>query len=266
MSRNKKSVILFLVEGSTDKEALELVLENVFDTTIVYPYVVSTDITSMYSNEDIITLVSRTVTKAISNQDDPKLFKLSDIVSVCMLTDLDGCFIPDEAVRQDDRADKTIYQSTYILSKNKEEQLETKVRKSSRIQKLYNRKSVKARGKVIPFHLYYMSCNLEDALFGRKNNSTAQKLDMAAAFADQNDGHPELFLNLMKENLERVVGASVFPFTGSPDDLYLQSWKRIQSGTASLNRGSNLICMLLSRQNLLTSEVRQFIADNHVFR
>ncbi len=87
----RKKVVLFIVEGITEQESLELVLTTLIeDNNEVVFEVVGGDITSR--NDVDIANVKNKITEAIKDGGKRK-FKPSDYLEIVHLIDMDGAFI-----------------------------------------------------------------------------------------------------------------------------------------------------------------------------
>ena len=96
MSKAKK-VILVIVEGPTDEDALSSVLKQIFSSAEVHFHVIYGDITT----EDAITAnnAKSYVAKRIAAEMKKYAYKESDILQIVHLIDTDGAFIPDNLVK-----------------------------------------------------------------------------------------------------------------------------------------------------------------------
>ena len=85
----------------------------------------------------------------------------------------------------------------------------------------------------IPYSVYYMSCNLDHALYGKLNTSDEDKEKDAHAFAKQYKDDVPGFLKYISESDFSVM------------DGYKESWKYIKQDLHSLERHTNLgICFI----------------------
>jgi len=87
-------------------------------------------------------------------------------------------------------------------------------------------------GDNIPYQVYYLSCNLDHALYGKLNSSDAEKEDDAHKFSKKYNDDIAGFIDFISE--------SGFSKCGD----YLESWRFIKESKHSLERYTNLgICI-----------------------
>lgn len=224
----KKRILLFIVEGQTDKTSLEVVLSKIFSSSAVKFQIVHGDVLTRdyVSSEKIVNAVGDQVKSFINRSS----YKKSDVCKVVHLIDMDGAFIPDDAVvkpdSQNSKVDKdTLYYAReQIITSNPESIIDRNQRKRDNINKLISISKVLGS---IPYSVYYFSLNLEDVLHGKTNLSSWEKVAYADEFLLKYGNDPNAFIQLMKE--------SDFTVSGN----YHDSWQFIKEGTRSLGRYSN---------------------------
>lgn len=219
----KKKVMLFIVEGPTDETSLSTVLNRIFSSSTVKFQVVHGDILTrdFTASDKIITAVWEQV-KAFMGS----IYKKSDICRIVHLTDMDGVFIPDDAVVED----KTMeigtpphYTGTQIRTPNRAGILSRNQCKRQNI----NRLSACSKIAGIPYSMYYFSLNLDHVLHGKTNISEWEKIRCAEEFDLKYGDDPDGFTLFMKESSFSVC------------DDYLRSWAFIKTELHSLERFSN---------------------------
>ena len=112
-----------------------------------------------------------------------------------------------------------------ITSKNKKQILDRNNLKSNNLLTLV---SIKKIWGIIPYSVYYMSCNLDHVLYDLQNSSDTEKERNAHQFAKK-----------YKDNLQgfiEFISKSTFTVNGS----YLETWDFIKKDINSLNRYTNL--------------------------
>lgn len=115
--RNNPKAILFICEGVSDKDALENLLNEIFNPIRVVPIVYRGDITTSFDQRVIKSEIGNAI-KGSLNQDyssTPALLRLEDLVGVVLLTDTDGCYISDSSVIYDHRYRHPFYQPDVIF-------------------------------------------------------------------------------------------------------------------------------------------------------
>lgn len=114
----RKKVVLVIVEGPSDEEALGPVLNNYFDKDRVYIHTHHGDITTEKGNKcsNIISKVNECVKQCMRQYP----FKRSDFKRIIHVVDMDGAFIPDNAIVEDKDAYKPIYTEEIIRTNHPE--------------------------------------------------------------------------------------------------------------------------------------------------
>ena len=220
----KKKILLFIVEGPTEESALSTVFSRIFSSDAVRFHVIHGDIlTRDFVRPERIAATVNEQIKAFRND----IYKPADFCKVVHLIDMDGAYIPDSSVIEEDAPDKTypFYTGTQILTPSPRAIIDRNKRKRDAIAKL------SATGNIggIPYSLYYFSCNLDHVLHDRNNLSDTEKIQLSRDFDLQYAGDPNTFIQFMK------TGAFAVPGT------YSETWAFIkQTGLYSLERHSNL--------------------------
>ena len=216
-----KKIILFLVEGITDKTALGAVMGKIVRNDKIEFQITRGDLTSdpSCSISNILERVCFTV-KEFSG----KIFKAKDFAEVIHLVDTDGAFIPQELVLYDELAEDPVYELECIKTKNVDYIRNRNNKKTAIIKKLMSTKTV---WKTIPYSVYYFSCNLDHVLYNELNLSSAEKNDKSNHFERSCSENPIEFLNLINADNIGTKGT------------YEETWAFIQNNKNSLNRFTN---------------------------
>ena len=91
----KKKVMLIIVEGQTDETCLSTVLNHIFASSTVKFQVIHGDIlTRDFTSSDKIVVAVWEQVKSFMGS----IYKKTDICRIVHLTDMDGVFVPDDAV------------------------------------------------------------------------------------------------------------------------------------------------------------------------
>ena len=221
MSRSR--VIIFIVEGTTDKDSLESTLAELYEGKNIVFSIVGGDLTSDYSSQTIN--IDKKLVSYIKTAMDRDKFRKSDIERVVHIVDTDGAFITNEnIIYRDTGTDSYIYTSTNIVTKYVEKAIERNKRKSQILNKLSSKKSIFTN---LRYGVYYMSCNLEHVLHNIQNADDSQKKELAKQFEDKYFDDPSEFVKFIYESEFAVAGN------------YEESWSYIKEGVNSLNRYSN---------------------------
>lgn len=222
MAADSKKVILFIVDGPTDEDALSPVFKKIYQSSQVRFHVVHGDITSDRSvdNKNAVSEVNNHV----KTEMDRYGFKRSDILRIIHLIDTDGAFIPNSNVVAGD-VEKIQYEENQIITGHADITIERNERKTRVLNRLYSAKKVGGT----PYEVYYFSRNMEHILHDHNEHLTdEQKVDYADGFADQYAEDPDHFI--------RFLSNSDFTVRGD----YAESWHFIFEGTNSLHRYCNL--------------------------
>lgn len=110
-----RNVIVFIVEGITDKDSLYGILSELYEDKNIVFSIVGGDITTDKSTsvKNIDSKVVSYIKKAIERDK----FNKSDITRIVHLIDTDGAYIPDEKIIYND-IDKPYYSEKNIETRN----------------------------------------------------------------------------------------------------------------------------------------------------
>lgn len=227
-----KKIILFLVEGSTDKQSISLTLARLLKKVNVKFHIIKTDITSDLNStvDNIEKLIFERIDFFLA--ENPHL-TYDDISAVIQITDTDGTFINDSAIVFDSTCEDFTYHEVEIRTNNVEEAKSRNNKKSSilrylckksEIQKVDESEKIVAK---INYRLYYMSCNLDHVLHDKRNATQEQKENLAADFEMKTGDN----IHLLRDTVSKPNVNNSTSFE--------ESWEYIQMGTNSLKRKSN---------------------------
>lgn len=219
MSRSK--VIIFIVEGITDKDSLESILSELYEGKNIVFSIVGGDLTSDYRSQTIN--IDKKLVAYIKTAMDRDKFLKSDIDRVVHIVDTDGAFIDDSNIIYSD-TNSYIYTPTNILTKDVNKGIERNKKKSQILTKLSSKRIIFTN---IKYGVYYMSCNLEHVLHNIQNANDNQKKELAKQFEDKFFDNPSEFVKFISESDFAVAGN------------YEESWRYIKEDINSLNRYSN---------------------------
>lgn len=225
MSVNK--VILFLVEGETDRKSLALAFAKLIGNRAQF-FVIRTDITSDKdtTTNNIESLIVERVSHFLSEK---SYLSCSDIKMVVQITDTDGTFVEGDKVCFDSDRDKIHYSDECMYTNKVEATIQRNQRKSENIKYLCNLEKINVDDVDIPYRVYFMSCNLEHVLHNLPNVETQEEKEtLATAFRKSVDKDTN--------KLRDILFAPGIDCSGEYED----SWGFIQRGLNSLKRKSNL--------------------------
>ena len=150
---------MIIVEGRTDKISLELALESLIpkESRLIFS-VVNGDITSddSVNSSNILEKIQGIMTDGGRNK-----FQNNDYQEVIHLVDLDGAFVDNQHIKQNDSAKKTIYTESEIITNNINKIIARNKQKSNLLGMLSSRQFI--RGD-IPYRVFFFSSNLEHVL------------------------------------------------------------------------------------------------------
>ncbi len=218
-----KKVVLIIVEGPTDEDALGVIFENYYDKETVRVKVIHGDITT--ENQVSVSNILNRITEIV--QQSLKEYKLrkTDLLRVIHLVDTDGTFIPDVAIAFDEKANNPFYTLTEIKTNSPEKIKQRNQQKKSNLIKLHTTKYI---WKDIPYSIYYLSCNLDHALYNKLNLTDEEKEQFALRFAKKYRNDIPAFIEFVCNSDFAVI------------DDYLSSWSFIKQDLHSLERHTNI--------------------------
>lgn len=229
-----KKVVVVIVEGTTDKDAFQGYLNRIGNKKVFFS-VCHCDINSSYDYDEMI---SNDIIEDIVKQNAvQEHYCIDDIALIVQLTDTDGVFCNDNVVEFDSSLksnDKPIYSNEKIKVKDVRKFLEGKAYKKQRLNDCINLNEIEFKlTQKIKYEIYYMSCNLESALYNIYTNDFEYKEDLAQDFALKfAEGEEHKFIEFMNS----INASKTLDFN--------ESWKYIKTGNNSLKSCSNFIIFL----------------------
>lgn len=222
----RKKVVLVIVEGLSDDTALGIMLNQVYDKDSVYVHILHGDITTRkgVTSQNIISKIGNEVRVYAKSHH----YTAKDFRKIIHIVDMDGAYIPDDKVIEDQGCDKILYESDGIHTSDPQRIIFRNQQKIDNLDRLRRNRQIWN----IPYTVYYMSCNLDHVLHNKRNSTDIEKENDAYAFARKykNDLH----------GFVKYLCNSDFSVNGD----YKQSWGHIEKGMNSINRYTNLcICI-----------------------
>ncbi len=218
-----RKTVLFVVEGSSDKSALEKIFKTIYkrDRNIEFKFTEG-DISSdpEVTKENVEDKIYKIVDEFIKD----KKLKKSDIYQIVQIFDTDGTYIPESAITTGDTYSFT-YSATGIRCKDPSKIVERNKKKSEIMDLLLTKNEIKG----IPYEMYFMSCNLDHALYDVINLDKDKKQEYADAFYERFLGKEYKFIDFLKTDV----------VNGTPDTL-ISSWRYIKQDLHSVERHTNL--------------------------
>lgn len=214
--------VIFIVEGVTDKRALENIFKKIYRYKDIHFEFTHGDITS---DENIDKAnIEEEIYKFVDKYRKENKLKLSDIWQIVQIFDTDGAYVDDSNIIQGDSREIQ-YSTENISCKNIQKVIDRNKHKRDNMDYLLTCDNIKG----IPYRCYYLSSNLDHALYNQLNLSDELKLQYSQAFYENFMGKEALFIKFLE--MEVV--------NGTPES-YPASWRYIREGLHSLQRHTNL--------------------------
>ena len=222
MSTTRKTV-LFIVEGSSDKAALEKIFRSIYKNNkrIDFKFAdgdISSDETTTKEN------VEARIYKIVQEYMKDKKLTKSDIYQIVQLFDTDGAYIPETSIVFGG-AYQITYSTANIICRDIQKVVSRNKLKSSIMDYLLGIQNIRD----IPYSMYFMSCNLDHALYDEINLDKDLKQDYADAFYERFIGKERKFIEFLRSEVVNGV-----------PDTFNGSWRYIKEGLHSLERHTNL--------------------------
>ena len=254
--RPRRKIVLFLVEGKSDREALQLAIPELYDQIdenieVFFPVIRDEDSSEKGGDITSATYTDQkgkthwvhpyNIEEAIYMSfladffDENKILP-KDISEVVQIVDTDGAYISDEYILKDESLSKDQspqYEDNAIVCVDVEKIARRNKQKSENLDYLSGCKNIKIKQKAVPYSIYYFSCNLDHYLHNSANLDYRMKRTLADIFARNYIGNVEGFA----EQISNDPGAV-------KDKSYEESWGFIKEGNNSLQRHTNLNILL----------------------
>lgn len=174
----RKKIVFVIVEGPSDESALALMLDKLFDKQTVHVHVLRRDITTEIGVDS--SNIAATIAEEVEQYANSLHLVDTHFQEIIHIVDTDGAYIPNENVIEDKTLPDHLYSPTEIRTPNKANIEQRNLQKSWNLNRLITTKKIWK----IPYSVYYMSCNLDHALYGKLNTSDEDKEKDAHAFAN----------------------------------------------------------------------------------
>ena len=219
---SSKKIILAIVEGPSDMESLDEVLNTLTESPAIKFAIVNGDILqqSGINSKNILIKIKNVIETYI------EMYKLqkSDILRVIHLVDIDGVYIDKGCVHLS-QSDTIQYTNEGIYTKWTQSIIERNERKAALLNQISSKEKIWTN---IPYSVYYFSCNLEWVLHNSfENHTNEEKRDLAAAFAEKYKGNINQFISFINTS-DLIVNGS-----------YKDTWEYIQNQKNCIERKSN---------------------------
>lgn len=236
-----KKIILFIVEGNSDEYALSPLVSELVDHSLVRFEVMHGDITAFpegkYKDKNIVQRLELAINQFL-NHNHP--LKRSDIAKVIFISDMDACFIPNKYIIETEYDHSFRYEDDGLYVKNKEQAIERNEVKSQNLKDILSLQSI--NNTLI--EAYYFSCNLDHALYNKRNLNKRLKEDYADAFSYK-------YYNQEIEFMSFIFNREIAPIRD-----YLSSWEFIKKDLNSISRFTNFNVFFLKNEKYLTNKAK----------
>lgn len=214
--------VVFIVEGATDKKALENIFKKIYRNKEIHYEFTHGDITSDENIDE--TNVETEIYNYVDKYRKDKKLKISDIWQIVQIFDMDGAYIDDSCIEQGDSSE-FVYSEETIRCKNVQRVIERNRKKRKLMDYLLSLNEIKG----ISYRCFFLSSNLDHALYNKINLTDEEKTKYADAFYEKFMGREQLFIPFL--DMEVVNGVP---------ESYPSSWRYIKSDLNSLHRHTNL--------------------------
>mgnify|MGYP006988841146 CR=1 FL=1 len=217
-----RKIVIVIVEGPSDEEALGVALSHVYDPDTVYVHIMHGDITTRngVNGNNVVSKIGNEIKGFASS----RKYKKTDFKQIIHIVDTDGAFIPDENIIEESGLENNVYEDDGIHTLNVDGIIKRNAQKTENLDRLRRRGSIWD----IPYRVYYMSCNLDHVLHNKRNSTNDEKESNAFTFAQMYKDDRDGFLDF--------ICKSEFSVTGD----YNESWKLMEKDLESLKRHTNL--------------------------
>ena len=227
--RNERRLVLFIVEGKSDKVSLEGVVRSILQNRHEPYFIMQSDLTS--DNHVCPANIDRYLHQNINQELWKRRVKLSDVAEIVHIIDTDAAFIDEAQLEENPMNFGCTYFQQKVVVQNKNRIIERNTHKKYNVQALLDFPDIGG----VPYRLYFFSINLEHVLHNNPNAATVrQKIYLSDKFDDQYSADVVGFLNFM--SLPEILRFKT----------YEESWEYIRKPENALMRASNFYFALKS--------------------
>ena len=217
------SVVIFIVEGPSDEDALYPTLELIGEKLNITFEVTRGD--SLYAKSNRRKLGTTIIEEIIDDVIKENSFLISDIAMVIQLIDTDGVFVNHNSISIKSSINKIEYSEEEINVVDYDHKEDIKGRNIKRGLKI-NELISKDKIKNLKYKMLYFSRNLDHVIHNDPDVPDNEKITKADGFAS-NYYEPDDFIKFFSDN----------DFTVEGD--YIQTWEFIKRKSNSLKKYSN---------------------------
>lgn len=236
-----KKVLLFVVEGLSDKDALEPILSELVDDKRIHFEVLRYDLSTENVQMRSLNMKQR-VTKVVKSfLENNHGIKKSYIEKVIFLTDTDGCYVDENSVYYSSTDQNFRYEDDGIYTDRPEDAIHRNRMKARNLDTINSTADVFN----LPIEVYYFSCNLDHVLHEERNLDQSLKEKYAFDFSDRYENREDEFIDFIS------TSSLCLAFN------YRDSWMEIKNKNNSLLRYTNLMIFFLDNIDLLKNDVQE---------
>lgn len=187
-----KRVWVIIVEGKSEKHSLEGILINLLanNTNTIQVFTYGADLLSC--NYPITSMLDKIKAELAKQK-----LKLTDVEKIIQLSDLDGCYINDESVIEDNST-KITYRENDVICKDRVQVIKRNEQKRINITLLTNKTKIVEKNHHMNYEIYFFGCNLDHVLHDNRNLSDKYKVERAKKFALDYEGRELDFIEYAK--------------------------------------------------------------------
>lgn len=236
METNTKKIVLFIVEGKTDKKYLYGLKKELKKHYSNEEYLFDVINGDLLSDSDLIVPIDDYIKLNVDTYLSDNKCELSDLIEIIHIIDADGIYIDDKKCVKNIVRDKFFYSRTTIECKSKErierrnrwkrETIETRLKTTKEEFKSSDDKLIHS----VNYSIYFVSTNMDDLFFGEQNFSEEEK-----------NIHSLIIMELYKRNPSDYF--KVF-FDYRLGNDYYESWSLLKENNNSLERNNNIIFLI----------------------
>ena len=248
--RPKRKIVLFLVEGKSDREALNLAIPELYDEIddeieVFFPIIREEsvdkggDITSKYGvfPNNIESKIYELFLRDFFNEEKimPK-----DIYEIVQIVDVDGTYLPDEKIIESTENEERniVYSNDSIITKNVEGIRKRNKRKADNLNYLSSLEKIKVKQKSVKYSVYYFSSNMDHFIHRDANLDSNLKIMLADSYSRGYIGKTNEFVKDICQDKD-----------ATKEMTYEESWAFIKNDTNSVKRHTNLNILLEKLQD-----------------
>ena len=240
--RPKRKVVLILVEGQSEINALKPTLSALYDSIdkeieVFFPTIIEDDLEVRGDITSKIGITPEVIEGCIyklflKNFFDKEKLYPKDITEIIQIVDLDGAYIQNCQIVNGENPSgykKPYYCENQIITNDVSGIIERNERKRNNLNYLSSISQITLKSKKPQYSVFYFSSNLDHFLHNNANLPSRDKALLADAFAEKYGDNPTDFISAIKSTKGAII-----------DMDYEGSWNYIKEGNHSLEAHTNI--------------------------